>query len=216
MSGKLKSRSLTAKQVQELLKKPGWAPDPELSSGGSSPAYKHSDGRILVVFENGKGKLGESREALLKLITAVGQQKPVHLLSGRLPQGKEFVTEVPKLIDQLAMNLGIPRNELDKSEGSLDIVDKAIKRIGRRKSMKPEVFAPLVAYVGEVIRQAVGGEWELRLAADGETWEPWIVRQNSRDHPPFAIVFRELYEGGKSASIRGAVHGQIRSHLLGE
>src|SRR5205823_1275135 len=137
------------------------------------------------------------------------------LLQGRLPQGKDFITQVPQLIDELAVKLKIPREALDKSEGSLDLVDATVHRLGSRKCMEAGVFAPLVAYVGEVIKETTGGKWELRLAEDGETWEPWIVDPRGRNHPPFAIVYRELSERGKRGSIRGAVDGQIRAHLLG-
>lgn len=142
-------------------------------------------------------------------------QRMHHLLSGRLPQGKDFVIKVPELIDELSAKLQISKDELDYSESSLEGIDEAIQRIGRFKCLEAEIFAPLVAYVGEVIKQSTEGRWELILAADGVTWEPWIIDSHGRFHPPFAIVFRELYEEDQEASIRGAVLGQIQSHLLG-
>lgn len=46
---------------------------------------------------------------------------------------------------------------------------------------EPPVFGQLVAYVGETIIATLGGAWQMRLGANGETWEPWVVDAEGRE-----------------------------------
>jgi hypothetical protein len=75
------------------------------------------------------------------------------------------------------------------------------------------VFAPLLAYVGEVVRLKTGGRWEMRLDSDGVTWLPWIVDSTGRSYAIVAI-HKELYEHGRRASVRGVVAGILTAHLM--
>src|SRR5207302_1942969 len=132
--------------------------------------------------------LYDSSQHLLETIEPAEHQKPRHMLQGRLPQGERFIDEIPKLIDLLSEQLGIPRDHLDATETSLDEIDEALRRMGSRRALQPPIFPALMAYVGEVIRHEVGGLWRLQLAADNETWEPWVLDGQGRLHPPFALV----------------------------
>jgi hypothetical protein len=191
-----------------------WTIDPELTKESFRRAYRHPDGRSLLVFREGRGSLFESREELLALHRDLETRKPEHLLKGRLEQPAEFLTNVPTLIGELATKLRIQVEALDRSEASLELVDAAVRKIGRRKCLTAPYFGPLVAYVGEVMRAATQGRWELRSVDDGDIQEPWIIDPAGREYAPFAVVFRELYDSGKAFSIRGAVAGSIRSYLL--
>jgi hypothetical protein len=139
----------------------------------------------------------------------------MHPLATLLPQGQAFPAAVPGLISDLQSRLRIDPAVLDNTEASLAAVDAAIHKLrrARRRLLTPEVFGPLIAYVGEVIRHTTGGQWEMRLAADGKTWEPWIVDRAGRSYAPF-MIFKELNEHGRSSSLSGFVGGTLRSHLL--
>ena len=77
------------------------------------------------------------------------------------------------------------------------------------RMLDPDVFAALTAYVGEVIRDATKGRWEMRRASDSEkTWEPWIVDPSGRSYAPFNI-YKELLEYGRSASLRVFVQWEL-------
>ena len=87
----------------------------------------------------------------------------------------------------------------------MDKVEKALRRLSPEQLLTPEVFAPLTAYVGEVLRNKTNGRWEMRRATDTErTWEPWIVDPSGRAYAPFGI-YKELLENGRSSSLRAFV-----------
>lgn len=202
MTRKISSRSLSTQKIQILIKAPEWTLDTELTANVQgdlyiSAIYTGPDGRLLTVLKDGAGRLYDSREAWLsqfESIEALRKQDPVHLLHGRLPQGQNFPNEVPNLLDELAVKLSILVEQLDKSKNSLKKVDQALRRKGRSKCLEAEIFAPLVAYVGEVIRQKVGGHWEMRANYYGDVWEPWLIDAQGRCIPIFSSVYDELYE----------------------
>ncbi|MDC3953510.1 hypothetical protein [Polyangium jinanense] len=102
-------------------------------------------------------------------------ERPFHMLEGNLPQGPHFVEAVPSLIDELAKIIKIPRESLDSSFDSLQLVDKALKKVRPKKRILeiPNLFPGLIAYTGEVMRKATGGAWWLNEVA-GPIYEPYI------------------------------------------
>ena len=202
MTRKISSRSLSTKKIQTIIKAPEWTLDTKLTANIPddlyiSAIYTGSDGKLLTVLKDGAGRLYDSREAWLsqlESIEALRNQEPVHLLHERLPQGQNFPNEVPNLIEELAVKLSIPVEQLDKSKDSLKKVDQAVRRKRPSKCLEAEIFAPLVAYVGEVIRQQAGGHWEMRANYYGDVWEPWLIDAQDRCIPIFSSVYDELYE----------------------
>jgi len=111
-------------------------------------------------------------------------------------------------VNNLATSLDLPHDTLDRSDASLDAIDRAVRRIRPSRCMKdPNLFTLLVAYVGEVIRSVAGGRWEMRLAEmDATTWEPWVIDGRNREFDPWWIVYKELHEWDRSGSLHGAVN----------
>ncbi len=201
------SRKLTGKQVRDLLAGPaGAAADPEITQLAGLAAHRLPEGGALLVHPSGGGRLYESRVELLAMLDGVARQEVVHPLRDRLPLGRAFVEEAARLAGELAAQSS---GELDGTERSLDAVDRLVRRLGARAFLRPEQFQRLVAYVGEVIRAITGGEWQAVLAADGRTWEPWIVEPDGRRHAAFGLVFKELHEWDRSSSVRGVVAGRL-------
>jgi len=156
-----------------------------------SEAYRLPDGRVLVIQKTGKGLLWDGKDFEQPSVQST------HILAHRIPEGREFVASVLTLAQQLADFLGISPEQLDYSAQSLEVLDtKVFRDIGRDSFLSKERFAPLLAYVGEVIRRKVGpfARWEARLGLDGYTWEPWIFSANGEAYDPFMLVFEELHE----------------------
>jgi hypothetical protein len=196
-----KSRGLTAKQARELLaERP--EPDQEVSDLTISRAYRFADGRELLVLGDGKGRLYESRADLLAMFGQVAARKPVSPFAALLPQGRSFAADAPRLAAELSLPVltGVPR------------LDDIVRRLGVPACRKPPVFGRLVAYVGETIIAARGGSWQMRLGADGTTWEPWVVDAEGGSHAPFGLVHKELSEWSPQASLTGVVAGHL-GHL---
>ncbi|MFN8530701.1 MAG: hypothetical protein U0670_19010 [Anaerolineae bacterium] len=132
-------------------------------------------------------------------------QKPQHILreAGRFPYGEEFPAQVPRLIDQLADLLNLSRDELDYTWASLEKVEKKIKHRGRQKSLAVPIFPALLAYVGEVMRHDVQGEWQMRRSRqDAEVWEPWIVDAREHEYNPFLPLYDALDEDSDYPTIQ--------------
>lgn len=189
-----RSRGLTIKQVRDLLaQRP--QPDPEVSGLTSSRAYRLPDGRELLVREDGKGRLHESRADLLTMFGEMAVREPVSPFVALLPQGRDF----PAHASRLAAELGLPVRT------GLPQLDDVVRRLGVRACRRPPVFGRLVAYVGETIIAAGGGGWQMRLGADGTAWEPWVVDAGGGSHAPFGLVYKELTEWGPEASLTGVL-----------
>jgi len=62
------------------------------------------------------------------------------------------------------------------------------------------------------MRRATGGTWEMRSDPEG-TWAPWIMDSAGRSYAVF-MFFKELFEYGKTASLRGFAMGKLGSWKL--
>lgn len=185
-------------QAQQLIEEFNGTKDAELSAMTCDEAYQLSDGRIVMNIPDLESWVFESREEMLAYLEDT--QKPTYNIDSQahefpqlealLTEGKNFLAQIPRLIDDLSTKLSIPKAQLDKSESSLEKIDHAVKRIGLHNCLNSQIFLPLLAYIGEVVKQKTSGEWEMRLEADGETWKPWIVDARGRY---YSLSF-ELYE----------------------
>lgn len=205
MEERLAARWLNGRQVRDLLAATaGVTADPEVTRAAGLEAHRMPGDAVLVVLPTGKGWLYESREELLTSLDEMMRQEVRHPLRD-LPDGRTFGERASGLAAELAAQAG----GLDGTEPSLDGVDRLVRRRGAAEFQRPEQLQRLVAYVGEVIRGITGGEWTAELAGDGETWEPCVVEPDGRRHSVFGLVFAELYEWGRSSSIRGVVAGRL-------
>jgi hypothetical protein len=161
-------RQASRKEVRELLKL-AWARDEELSDRDTD-ARLLPDGRVLLYHgEHERGVLYPSRESLKEMKRrcaemaqeaarqrAEGLPNPCRTL---LPPIDDFLRDVEAHASSLGKRLRIPDAVLDGTEASLDAVDKALVRIPWSRRQVPDLVTPLVAYVGEVLRKASGGQW---------------------------------------------------------
>jgi hypothetical protein len=197
--------------VRRILETTQHSLNEELSRECLCQVFDLASGGALLVFENGRGRLYESKDELRAMMEEVKREArrgPTSVCRD-LPQGQNFAELVPELIRQLATLLKIEPSQLDGTEVSLDQVDKGLRRLPPQNVLTPEVFGPLTAYVGEVIRNTTQGSWEMRRGSDVDrTWEPWIVDPSGRSCAPFSI-YKDLLEYGRSASLRGWVAGTL-------
>ena len=69
--------------------------------------------------------------------------------------------------------------------------------------MAPEILAPLVAYVGEVMRLILQGRWATVERALGGSM-PVVITPGGRILHPLDVAYREL-ERGDGSALRAAV-----------
>lgn len=126
-------------------------------------------------------------------------------------QEDSFINEIPHLLLTLPLKLDIPIGEIDLTANSLNKLDEAIRRKGRRECLQERIYRSLVAYVGEVIRLTVGGQWELKRSSEyNQNFEgAWIVTLSGRAESPHQILYEQLYEG-HTCYVAAKVEGAIR------
>jgi hypothetical protein len=157
-------RNVRKKEVDELSKLP-WTHDEALSTRGSE-ARILSDGRVLLFFvADGSATLCDSRAVAEEMwrwyreMEREAAKGPVDMTRTLLPPIADFLRDVEAHAKSLGPRLKIPDDVLDFTPASLDAVDKALKKIPWAKRQVPDLVTPLVAYVGEVMRKASGGQW---------------------------------------------------------
>ncbi len=193
---------LTLRQMRKVLQDNAWIKDEDATLArflGASAIYRHSDGRILEEHPSVGGIYASEHDlnTILEWHRQSRTQKPQHILrvDGRFPYGEDFPAHVGALVDQLADLLKIPRLELDYSWASLEKVEKKVKHRGRQKSLSLPVFPALLAYVGEVMRNDVNGEWQMRRSRqEPDVLEPWIVDSREHQYNPFLPLYDALDE----------------------
>src|SRR5271156_4242861 len=101
-----------------------------------------------------------------------------------LPPAADFIPDVEAHAKSLGPRIGVAADVLDGTPESLDAVDKALKRIPWAKRQVPDLVTPLVAYLGEVMRKATGGQWSTSTALCHEN-EPMITTRVGGLFQPF-------------------------------
>jgi len=206
-------KAIGTRSARKLMRDIGGAPDRELASeyerrvgSLSRPAedvVRLSDGRILWI-SYGSANIYSSADEYRRLLTLVDElsrRKPSPPLGTEFPTGQGFIEAVPRLVQALPGKLHFNAEVLSGSVDSLEHIDRATRRLGGPECLDdPNVLAPIVAYVGEVMRRATGGRWEIRAwdparADQSCRWQPIIVGVNGEEYPTFAI-FKELLESG--------------------
>ncbi|MBK9266465.1 MAG: hypothetical protein IPM54_42590 [Polyangiaceae bacterium] len=171
--------------------------DPELSAIFNI-AYVSDRGEVLLFQEHGGSALYESKQALVERLDSISKRPfSQHVLEGLLPQGPHFIEAVPGLVDELVKQLKLPREALDNTPESLDVVEEALKKRIRPRSRIleiPNLFAAIVAYTGEVARHVTGGHWHLN-EVHGGIWEPYVMYDDDSDYVnPFLEPYKSIAE----------------------
>jgi hypothetical protein len=131
-----------------------------------------------------------------------------HILKGAIEDPEVFLRGIPGLLQQLANILGIDSNALDGSFGSLEIVESRIWNDPDR-FLEFDHFIPLVAFIGEVIRHDVGGEWRMRFDPLYDVWEPYVVDSAGRTYNPWLYPHTSLLEGDPPGALWAGIWAEI-------
>jgi hypothetical protein len=156
-------RRVSGKEFREIESLP-WVRDEALSDR-SFEARVLPDGRVLMVFlfsSRKQGNLFPSRAAVEEMIREAKEavaKGPIDYTKTLLPPLDDFLRDAEVHAKGLGKALGIPEEALDRSLESLDVAFKAVVRRRRDKRLTPEIFTPLTAYTGEVMRLACDGRW---------------------------------------------------------
>lgn len=193
--GAPKGWSISKAEAKRLLAEEKWEQDPTDVSFAYT-AYVSDLGELLLFMTHGRSVLYASRAEVIANEEKMSKlPQSIHVLEGLLPQGPQFIEAVPGLVDALAKQLKIPRESLDCSFGSLELVENALLKIRPRKRILeiPNLFAGIVAYTGEVMRKLSGGYWKLNEVPGG-IWEPYVHTDEHHYMNPFLDPYKDIAE----------------------
>ncbi len=211
MARKILLQRLKKQQVHAYIQGNDCSLDPSLNSQTPNnllyvfnETYRCAEGKILVVSKAGTGNLYNSVndwQAELDELVDLGEREPVHILYNQIPNQERFIEEIPFLISNLAKEFEIDSSELDKTLESLLVLDQAIASNNRQSYIdnnNTRILGSLIAYIGEVVRAAINGEWQIKQNS-GSGWEPVITAPNGKISSFCIMVFDELYEAEESS-----------------
>lgn len=226
----LNEKKLSKAQVQAILREQGKL-DAELMEAfcerrpdGSifeqDLVYELNDGNFLVVRdpsikrEGGKGDIWK-REFMHRFSSwskevkedyAQGRSSSTEHWRYYSKYKNKLIDNVDLLIQELSHRLNIDILELGKSYDSLDLVSAKVEKLGQEVA-KSELYDNLVAYVGEVIKSRVQGQWKL----DSIFNVPYVGIENGRVYlNPVNIVWSEL-GSLEPMNLRKATVSEIRN-----
>jgi len=206
-------RVMDAKTVQFLLKQKNGRRDQTTFQNSTLRMYVLDDGGALLVLPDGTGRHWTTYSEMLEVYRA-GEEAAKDgndSFADLFPSGKDFVDQVPQLVTVLPRLIDVEASTLDATESSIDAIDAAIDAAGSERFLDGDVFQSLVAYVGEVVRRAIGGRWELLSQDDGRTWEPDIIDPHG-NRCNLLRMYKEILEHGDEGNLRAFVRHTIRTH----
>src|SRR5262245_26640628 len=96
-----------------------------------------------------------------------------------VPGGQDFVSHIASLVENLSNLLGWDGTQLDYSAESVERLEKIVRdKFPPPARIRREVFWPVLAYVGEVIRRRGDGQWQMHPVVESDTgvlWNPLVV-----------------------------------------
>jgi hypothetical protein len=189
---RLNQKRLTRKQVQELIALEGRLhqefthilEETYMTGYKNQPqVYELSNDRLLFVFDPKEISIGGKGDIYTKAYFSASirrrQKVKEDHANGRIhttdhwtyysKYKEQLVNKIDELVDELGKCLDISRNILDFSYKSLDILSSKCEDYGIEK-IQVELYDCLVAYVGEVIRRRLKGDWIIRESYQGHQY----------------------------------------------
>lgn len=133
-----------------------------------------------------------------------------HAFEGRLASTPQFPDHVDRLISELSKALKIPESLLDQTVESILVVERAIRRHGRKRVAAGPLLDGVLAYVGSVVARQVEGTWTMLLAEQGQMLLPCIVDKDGIEYDVAHVVIDEVAsEEQDEWSLIGATEGVL-------
>lgn len=230
----INEKRLTKIQVQKLIKSEGKLHEEftkffqETYSTGcinQSQVYELANDRFLFVFDPngliipGKGNI-YSKEDFFRWVrwlqkvrddSANGRNSSVSHWRYYSKHKAQLVDNIDELINELIKDLNIPQEQLDFSYKSLDILSSKAEDYGLEQ-VQAEFYDNLVAYVGEVIRPRVKGNWVV-TEDNSNCGYPAISAKNGKLIMPINVVWQEL-DGLEPMNLRKQAANEVRRFSL--
>ena len=229
----LNKTRLTKKQVQEIIESEGHLHDgyteffSENYGGGSSKrdlVYELPNDRFLYVYDPdgvsipGKGDIF-SKELFLKRIERLKRiredikyQRSSSVSHWRYysKNKNNLILLTDSLVHELADNLSIDRDKLDKSYQSLDLVSYQ-SQAQSLDYLFTNLYDNLVAYIGEVIKERIKGQWDINQTHAGGEYPFISLGLKNVQHMPINAAWTAM-TGIDPIDFRKETANEVRSN----
>ncbi len=217
--------------IEDLLKNPAWErdealleksiryyPTPQRANMYIKSVFRHREtGQILIVTPSNHGLLHPSWDLCKRHLGQMRQMTMGPLSwnpSATLPYGKAFLDHLEEIIAILPAELGIEPWDLDYTIQSVTLLDEVLKTPGYPDYSAIEaqpLYAAVTAYVGEVARRQVDGQWVM-IADDrfADVWEPYVKSPTGSEAPIAGSILTILEEYPEEFSLSVALHDLVQ------
>ncbi|MEL6987238.1 MAG: hypothetical protein AAGK97_05360, partial [Bacteroidota bacterium] len=123
-------------------------------------------------------------------------------------KGIELTNSKNELIEELGKELKISIAKLDNSYKSLDVVSEQIESYGIDEAIN-NLYDNLVLYVGEVLKEKVGGTWQIDTIREGAEYPFISIGLKNIQYMPINIVWNQLV-GLENVNLRKEAGNEAR------
>lgn len=138
--------------------------------------YEMSTGDILVSSE-GYHSIYNKIEDLIKVMDDY-DEKGHEILLNKNSFKQDFPSHVAQMEITFLNELGI--NKFSDEKLDLNLIDNRINSLQNKDAFIRQHFLELIAVVGNKIVKENDGIWEMLLASDNKTWNPYIIIQKKK------------------------------------
>ena len=188
------TQKIPKRELKSLLNGPKTIYLEEVFNKYHIDAYQLADGRIVTDFST-HGFLYKSRADLINYLDDI-------FIRFKTTEGKHYLQDYPEFNSSFSLNAKVYSDCISNrvaiksslySFESVKEIDRYFQNSNTNIQLNGELFAVLVAYIGEtIIQNNKNAMWQLNRVSD-TVFEPVIVIKNRIYNPTF-LVYKELFE----------------------
>jgi hypothetical protein len=172
--------------------------------------YEIDNGNILVS-SDGYHSVYKSLDDLIKVMNDF-DENGIEILSTLNKFNENFPLHTKELINELYRSLHYnPKEQLDCD---LDALNSKIINTENTKDFNEKNILNYIALIGEIIINEYGGNWEVNLAKDNKTWNPYLIIDNNKIDI-ISYTYEDMIETDKGLKhLKGSIIDIINSRRL--
>lgn len=213
--------------AQKLLKEFQGEASKELSELSGSTAFKLINNKILEEFIEKHTYILFESEDIYREHYNILKKDNLHVINSSkkfstiyddtIFDNKQINFNANEQIETLATILHVDQRKLDKSVASVSMLDEKINEYYLDGRLMTIMIAPLIAYVGEIIRIETNGKWIIKYEEDYNVWVPKIVSSSGELFDFAPNIYDELNGAtseGKDVMIESVIQGMFLGKKL--
>lgn len=183
----VKCKSLSKEEYNSSLKDTPGSSIKRFKEKYNIDVHQLRNGQVLVKEDDYYTLYYNLGDLDMVLLNASGYSQGVEILRNKNIYGSDFPAKTDSLINQLCISLSIEYKETN--EQLLKEVDTKINKLKDPELFREGYFINFIALIGESLIKKHQARWEMKIASDGSTWNPYLIINDHR-----VQFFTYLYE----------------------